>query len=87
MGSAHAVVEPVGDHRAVIGCGQHEGKLASDIAHENLLGGNAIRRWIFESPTRLMPGGIFVMVGLGGFGRNRWSYGAFSCEFTQGAIP
>jgi hypothetical protein len=30
----HAIVETVGDHRAVIGCGQHEGKLASDIAHE-----------------------------------------------------
>ena len=30
----HAIVETVGDHRAVIGCGQHEGKLASDVAHE-----------------------------------------------------
>ncbi len=34
---ADAIVEPVGDHRAVIGRGQHEGKLASDVAHKNLL--------------------------------------------------
>src|SRR5262245_31465421 len=53
MASAHAVVEPVGDHRAVIGCGQHEGKLASDIAHENLLGGNAIRRCIIRITDKL----------------------------------
>jgi hypothetical protein len=32
--SAHAIVEPVDDHRAVIGCGEHKGKLASDVAHE-----------------------------------------------------
>ena len=30
----HAIVETIGDHRAVIGCVQHESKLASDVAHE-----------------------------------------------------
>jgi hypothetical protein len=37
--SGHTVVEPINDHRAVIGGGEHESKLASDIAHEVLPGG------------------------------------------------
>jgi hypothetical protein len=36
---AHAVVEAVDDHGAVIGGGEHESELASDIAHAKSPGG------------------------------------------------
>jgi hypothetical protein len=39
IGTAHAIVQTIDNHRAVIGRGKHEGQLASDIAHEFLLGG------------------------------------------------
>src|SRR5262245_4216988 len=86
MGSAHAVVEPVGDHRAVIGCGQHEGKLASDIAHEISSAGTQYDAGSNRITDKINAWRYFRHGPLGRFGRNCSSYSAFPCEFTQGAI-
>lgn len=86
MGSAHAVVEPVGDHVPRLDAASTKASLRPTLHMKSPRRERNTALDIIESPTRLMPGGIFVMARLGGSAGTARRTVRFSCEFTQGEI-